>query len=132
MNGTILLDTKIAVGVIMANICERVNISGTEVKIIKIGYTEASKKNAINYGHALRQETDQRDLEFIKKHSEELNRFEGTLDFFMSIIPEYAVEKAYCITYIPDENYGRVELIDGDYYIERVIRTQDDTACGSV
>ena len=31
-----LLDTKIAVGVIMANICERVNISETEVKIIKI------------------------------------------------------------------------------------------------
>ena len=125
-----LLDTVITREMYMKDIYKVVNISGTEVKVIRTEYTKASKRNAINYGRDSRQNTDLTDLHYINRHSKELNIDKKLVNFFMKNIPDFSVYKAYAIAYLRDGNwdtYGKVEMLDGSDYVIKVTRNKDES-----
>lgn len=124
-----LLDLIIVKNTTIEEITEVVNIDGREIKIIKPEYTIASKRNAINYGKGSRQLTDEQDLRFFRRHSKELIKDRHLYKFFMQNIPMYAVYRAYAIAYVYDAvyTYGRVEMMDGEHYVNRVIRNKDES-----
>lgn len=93
-----LLNTIISKEITINDFCRNVSIWGQKVKIAKLEYTIASKRNAIKFGYLLRKDTDEADLKYIEAHKNELNIDESQVDFFMKNIPDYGISLVYRIT----------------------------------
>lgn len=93
-----LLNTIVSKGITIDEFCNEVRILGYNVKVAKIEYTMASKRNAIRFGYVLRKETDETDLKYIESHSSELDIKESQVKMFMENIPDYGISYVYRIT----------------------------------
>ena len=93
-----LLNTIVSKGITIDEFCNEVRILGYNVKVAKIEYTKASKRNAIRFGYVLRKETDETDLKYIESHSRELDIKESQVKMFMENIPDYGISYVYRIT----------------------------------
>ena len=93
-----LLNTIVSKGITIDEFCNEVRILGYDVKVAKIEYTMASKRNAIRFGYVLRKETDETDLKYIESHSSELDIKESQVKMFMENIPDYGISYVYRIT----------------------------------
>lgn len=93
-----LLNTIVSKGITIDEFCNEVRILGYNVKVAKIEYTMASKRNAIRFGYVLRKETDETDLKYIESHSSELDIKESQVKMFMENIPDYGISYVYRVT----------------------------------
>ncbi len=114
-----LLNTIVTHNTPITSFSKLVEMYGGKIGIANLEYTIASKESAIQHGYLLRQESDLKDLEFIRRNKGLFHIDDDLVQHYEENIPDYGIAKVYRIT----RSYKVSELTPEEY---RNVVTRND------
>lgn len=113
-----LLGVRVINNTSLSNFSKSINACGTNINIVPLEYTIASKESAINAGYRKREDKDNSDLAFILEHASELGIDQNRLEEIKNNYPDFSIAIAYLLANdqvetIGPELYKRLVLSKG-------------------
>ncbi len=111
-----LLGVRILNNENIENFVKSVELYGSVFKVLPLEYTLVSKKSAVEEQCSFRLEKDQKDLDYILSHKEELGINDETLQVIFNNYPDYSISIAYRVN-----DNGTTTTMSGATYKELVL-----------